>query len=92
MWIMDRNNKANIVSFRGPRKKTKKWPLDMKFSEFEQAVNQIIYVSATPADYELEKTKGVYVEQIIRPTGLVDPELEVRPVKGQVDDLLAEIR
>jgi excinuclease ABC subunit B len=64
----------------------------LKFDEFESMVNQAIYVSATPADYELEKSKGVFVEQIIRPTGLLDPEIEVRPIKGQIDDLIGEIR
>jgi excinuclease ABC subunit B len=64
----------------------------LSFEEFEHRVNQAIYVSATPGPYELTKSAGVVVEQIIRPTGLVDPEVEVRPVKGQVDDLLHEIR
>ncbi|NOY77898.1 MAG: excinuclease ABC subunit UvrB [Calditrichaeota bacterium] len=62
------------------------------FEEFESVVKQVIFVSATPADYELEKCGGVVVEQIIRPTGLMDPEVEVRPVKNQIDDLIAEIR
>jgi excinuclease ABC subunit B len=64
----------------------------LKFEEFERRIKQVIYVSATPADYELDKTGGVIVEQIIRPTGLLDPEIEVRPIAGQVDDLLDEIR
>jgi excinuclease ABC subunit B len=64
----------------------------LTFEEFEHRVNQAIYVSATPGPYELTKSAGVVVEQIIRPTGLVDPEAEVRPVKGQIDDLLHEIR
>jgi len=64
----------------------------MKFEEFEKMVNQVIYVSATPADYELEHSGGVVVEQIIRPTGLLDPPIEVRPIKGQIDDLIGEIR
>jgi excinuclease ABC subunit B len=64
----------------------------LTFEEFENRVNQIIYVSATPGPYELTKSAGVVVEQIIRPTGLIDPEIEVRPIKGQVDDLLHEIR
>jgi excinuclease ABC subunit B len=64
----------------------------LTFEEFENRVNQVVYVSATPGPYELTKSAGVVVEQIIRPTGLVDPEVEVRPVKGQVDDLLGEIR
>ena len=62
------------------------------FEEFESIVKQVVFVSATPADYELEKSGGVVVEQIIRPTGLMDPEVEVRPVKNQIDDLIAEIR
>jgi excinuclease ABC subunit B len=64
----------------------------LRFEEFEERVNQAIYVSATPGPYELTKSAGVVVEQIIRPTGLIDPEVEVRPVKGQIDDLLHEIR
>jgi excinuclease ABC subunit B len=64
----------------------------LTFEEFEHRVNQLIYVSATPGPYELTKAAGVVVEQIIRPTGLLDPTVEVRPVKGQVDDLLGEIR
>ena len=64
----------------------------MTFEEFEHRTNQVIYVSATPGPYELTKSAGVVVEQIIRPTGLVDPPVEVRPVKGQIDDLLHEIR
>jgi excinuclease ABC subunit B len=64
----------------------------LTFEEFEHRVNQLLYVSATPGPYELTKSAGVVVEQIIRPTGLVDPEVEVRPIKGQVDDLLGEIR
>ena len=64
----------------------------LKFEEFETLVKQAIFVSATPADYELQKSQGVIVEQIIRPTGLLDPEIEVRPIKNQVDDLIKEIR
>jgi excinuclease ABC subunit B len=64
----------------------------MNFEEFQKIMNQVIFVSATPADYELEKCEGVVVDQIIRPTGLIDPEIEVRPIKGQIDDLLAEIK
>ena len=64
----------------------------LTFEEFEHRVNQVVYVSATPGPYELTKSAGVVVEQIIRPTGLVDPEIEIRPIKGQVDDLLNEIR
>lgn len=64
----------------------------LKFEEFQGLTNQIIYVSATPANYELEQAQGVFVEQVIRPTGLLDPEIEVRPIKGQIDDLIGEIR
>src|SRR5262249_42329988 len=64
----------------------------LKFEEYEALIDQAIYVSATPADYELRKSGGERVELIIRPTGLLDPEIDVRPVAGQVDDLLAEIR
>jgi len=64
----------------------------LNFEEFEHRTNQVIYVSATPGPYELTRSAGVIVEQVIRPTGLIDPEVEVRPVKGQVDDLLEEIR
>ncbi len=64
----------------------------MKFEEFEEKINQVIFVSATPGDYELEKCRGVVAEQIIRPTGLLDPPISVRPVKNQIDDLLNEVR
>ncbi len=64
----------------------------MTFEEFEHRTNQLVYVSATPGPYELTKSAGVVVEQIIRPTGLIDPPVEMRPVKGQIDDLLHEIR
>src|SRR5262249_32327953 len=64
----------------------------LKFEEWEERARHVIYVSATPGDYELHKAGGVVVEQVIRPTGLLDPEIEVRPVKEQVDDLLHEIR
>src|SRR5260370_6173259 len=64
----------------------------LTFEEFEHRVNQVVYVSATPGPYELTKAGGVVVEQVIRPTGLVDPQAEIRPVKGQGDDLLEEIR
>jgi excinuclease ABC subunit B len=64
----------------------------LRFEEFENRVHQVVYVSATPGPYELTRSSGVVVEQVIRPTGLVDPEVEIRPVKGQIDDLLAEIR
>ena len=64
----------------------------LKYEEFEFVQNQVIYVSATPSDYELEKTEGIYTEQIIRPTGLLDPIIEVRESKNQIDDLINEIQ
>ncbi len=87
----DRSRKENLVSF-GFRMPSALDNRPLTFEEFEHRVNQVVYVSATPGPYELTKTAGVFVEQIIRPTGLVDPEVEIRPVKGQVDDLLNEIR
>ena len=64
----------------------------LNFSEFESKINQAIYVSATPGDYELEHTNGEYVEQIIRPTGLLDPTIEVKPTEGQIDDIISQIK
>ena len=64
----------------------------LKFEEFESLQNQVLYVSATPADYELSKSDGVFVEQIIRPTGLLDPIIEVRSSENQIDDLIEEIQ
>ncbi len=91
MWHGDRSRKQNLVDhgFRLPSAMDNR---PMKFEEFESRTNQIVYVSATPGPYELTKAAGVVVEQMIRPTGLVDPEIEVRPVRGQIDDLLREIR
>ncbi len=91
MWHGDRSRKENLIQY-GFRLPSALDNRPLKFDEFEQRTNQIIYVSATPGPYELTKSAGVVVEQIIRPTGLVDPEVEVRPVKGQIDDLLHEIR
>ncbi len=91
MYAGDRSRKENLVSF-GFRMPSALDNRPLTFEEFEHRVNQVIYVSATPGPYELTKTAGVYTEQIIRPTGLVDPQVEIRPVKGQVDDLLNEIR
>ncbi len=91
MYHGDRSRKETLVSF-GFRMPSALDNRPLTFEEFEHRVNQVIYVSATPGPYELTKSAGVVVEQIIRPTGLVDPEVDVRPVKGQVDDLLAEIR
>ncbi len=91
MWHGDRSRKQNLVDY-GFRLPSAMDNRPLKFEEFEARTNQIVYVSATPGPYELTKAAGVVVEQIIRPTGLVDPEVEVRPVRGQIDDLLHEIR
>ncbi len=91
MWHGDRSRKQNLVDY-GFRLPSAMDNRPLKFEEFEGRTGQIVYVSATPGPYELTKAAGVVVEQIIRPTGLVDPQLEIRPVKGQIDDLLAEIR
>jgi len=91
MWHGDRSRKQNLVDY-GFRLPSAVDNRPLKFEEFEVRTNQLIYVSATPGPYELTKSAGVVVEQIIRPTGLVDPEVEIRPVRGQIDDLLAEIR
>ena len=91
MYRGDRSRKENLVAY-GFRLPSALDNRPLTFEEFEHRVNQVIYVSATPGPYELTRSAGVVAEQIIRPTGLVDPEVEVRPVKGQVDDLLGEIR
>ena len=91
MYHGDRSRKETLVEY-GFRMPSALDNRPLTFEEFEHRVNQAIYVSATPGPYELTRTAGAFVEQIIRPTGLVDPETEVRPVKGQIDDLLAEIR
>ncbi|HUB06991.1 MAG TPA: excinuclease ABC subunit UvrB, partial [Myxococcales bacterium] len=91
MYRGDRSRKETLVEY-GFRLPSALDNRPLKFDEFERMVKQAIYVSATPAEYELQKTQGVVIEQIIRPTGLVDPEVEVRPVLSQVDDLLGEIR
>jgi len=90
MWGGDRSRKSSLVDngFRLPSAMDNR---PLKFEEFEKLTNQIIYVSATPADYELRESEGVIVEQIIRPTGLLDPIIEVRPTLNQIDDLLDEI-
>jgi excinuclease ABC subunit B len=90
MWGGDRSRKVNLVDY-GFRLPSALDNRPLTFNEFEDMINQVIFVSATPADYELRKTEGVVVEQIIRPTGLLDPEIEVRPSKNQIDDLLEEI-
>ena len=91
MWHGDRSRKQNLVDY-GFRLPSAMDNRPLKFEEFESRTGQIIYVSATPGPYELTKSSGVVVEQIIRPYGLVDPQVEIRPVKGQIDDLLAEKR
>lgn len=90
MYGGDRSRKENLVEY-GFRLPAAMDNRPLKFEEFEMLQNQVIYVSATPADYELEKSGGVVVEQLIRPTGLLDPRIEVRPVENQVDDLMEEI-
>src|ERR1700684_1285264 len=91
MWYGDQSRKQNLVDY-GFRLPSARDNRPLKFEEFENRIHQTIYVSATPGPYELTRSAGVVVEQVIRPTGLVDPEVEIRPVKGQIDDLLGEIR
>jgi len=91
MYHGDRSRKQTLVDY-GFRMPSALDNRPLTFEEFEHRTNQVVYVSATPGPYELTKSGGVVVEQVIRPTGLVDPQVEVRPVKGQVDDLLEEIR
>jgi len=91
MWYGDQSRKQNLVDY-GFRLPSARDNRPLKFEEFENRIHQTIYVSATPGPYELTRSAGVVVEQVIRPTGLVDPQVEIRPVKGQIDDLLAEIR
>uniref|UniRef100_UPI003C7009C8 excinuclease ABC subunit UvrB n=1 Tax=Capnocytophaga leadbetteri TaxID=327575 RepID=UPI003C7009C8 len=91
MYGGDRSRKENLVEY-GFRLPAAMDNRPLKFEEFEALQNQVIYVSATPADYELQKAQGVYVEQVIRPTGLLDPEIEVRPSQNQIDDLVEEIQ
>ena len=90
MYGGDRARKKNLVEY-GFRLPAAFDNRPLKFEEFQQMVNQVIYVSATPADYELNEAEGVVVEQVIRPTGLLDPEIEVRPSENQIDDLMNEI-
>ena len=91
MYGGDRSRKVNLVEY-GFRLPAALDNRPLKFEEFETLINQIVFVSATPADYELEKSDGVVVEQLIRPTGLLDPIIEVRPSENQIDDLLEEIQ
>ena len=90
MYGGDRSRKENLVEY-GFRLPAALDNRPLKFEEFEMMQNQVLYVSATPADYELQKSEGVYVEQLIRPTGLLDPIIEVRPTENQIDDLIEEI-
>ena len=90
MYGGDRSRKQTLVEY-GFRLPSALDNRPLKFDEFESLTGQTVYVSATPADYELQKTEGIYVEQLIRPTGLLDPVIEVRPCKNQVDDLINEI-
>ena len=91
MYGGDRSRKENLVEY-GFRLPAAMDNRPLKFDEFEMLQNQVIYVSATPADYELQKTEGLFVEQVIRPTGLLDPEIEIRPSLNQIDDLIEEIQ
>jgi len=91
MYHGDRQRKTTLVEY-GFRMPSALDNRPLNFEEFEQRMGQVLYVSATPGPYELQKAAGIVVEQVIRPTGLMDPVVDVRPVKGQVDDLLAEIR
>jgi len=91
MYHGDRSRKQTLVDY-GFRLPSALDNRPLTFEEFEHRMGQTIYVSATPGPYELTRAAGVIAEQVIRPTGLIDPEVEVRPVKGQVDDLLEEIR
>jgi excinuclease ABC subunit B len=91
MYGGDRSRKENLVEF-GFRLPAAMDNRPLKFEEFEALQNQVVYVSATPADYELQKSQGVYVEQVIRPTGLLDPIIEIRPSLNQIDDLIDEIQ
>lgn len=90
MWGGDRARKTNLVSY-GFRLPSAMDNRPLNFTEFESLTNQIVYVSATPGNYELEQTEGDFVEQIVRPTGLLDPPIEVRPSLNQIDDLLEEV-
>jgi excinuclease ABC subunit B len=90
MFGGDRSRKQTLVEY-GFRLTSALDNRPLKFDEFEAMMNQVIFVSATPADYELKKSEGILVEQLIRPTGLLDPEIEVRPTQNQIDDLLDEV-
>ena len=91
MYGGDRSRKENLVEY-GFRLPAAMDNRPLKFEEFELLQNKVIYVSATPADYELEMSEGIITEQIIRPTGLLDPRIEIKPTKHQIDDLIDEIQ
>ena len=91
MYLGDRSRKENLVDF-GFRLPSALDNRPLRFDEFESHVHQAVFVSATPAEYEIEKSHGVIIDQVIRPTGLIDPEIQVRPIEGQIDDLLEEIK
>lgn len=91
MYNGDRSRKETLVEY-GFRLPSALDNRPLKFEEFDNMTNQVVYVSATPGDYEFEQTRGAFIEQVIRPTGLLDPGIEVRPIKGQIDDLIGEIR
>jgi len=91
MYNGDRSRKEVLVEY-GFRLPSAMDNRPLKFEEYDELTNQVIYVSATPADYEFTRSRGSFVEQVIRPTGLLDPKIEIRPVKGQIDDLIGEIR
>lgn len=91
MFGGDRSRKQNLIEY-GFRLPAAADNRPLKFPEFDSLVGQRVYVSATPADYELQRSQGLIVEQVVRPTGLLDPEIEVRPIQGQIDDLVEEIR
>ena len=90
MYGGDRSRKENLVEY-GFRLPAALDNRPLKFEEFESIQDKVLYVSATPADYELKKSEGFYIEQIIRPTGVLDPVIEVKPSKNQIDDLIEEI-
>src|SRR5690606_36714580 len=90
MWGGDRSRKVALVEY-GFRLPAAMDNRPLTFNEFESLMHQVVFVSATPGDYEIQKSEGVIVEQIIRPTGLLDPEIEIRPSANQVDDLLDEV-
>ena len=91
MYNGDRSRKTTLVDY-GFRLPSALDNRPLKFEEWQERTKQLIYVSATPGPYELEQTQGEFIEQVIRPTGLLDPEVEIRPVRGQIDDLLDEVR